>query len=50
MRESRRNMKMYEIAQQLDATRQTAYQIRRSMIRNLAWDMYEDEVRKGLSA
>ncbi|SDK35688.1 hypothetical protein SAMN04487909_15048 [Aneurinibacillus migulanus] len=41
---------MYEIAQQLDVTRQTVDRIRRSMIRNLAWDMYEDEVRKGLSA
>ncbi|KON95212.1 LuxR C-terminal-related transcriptional regulator [Aneurinibacillus migulanus] len=43
-------LKMYEIAQQLDVTRQTVDRIRRSMIRNLAWDMYEDEVRKGLSA
>ncbi|MEZ2661578.1 hypothetical protein [Aneurinibacillus aneurinilyticus] len=39
MRESRRNMKMYEIAQQLDVTRQTADWGRRSMIRNLAWGM-----------
>lgn len=43
-------MKMYEIAQQLRVSRQTVDTIRRAMIRNLAWNMYEDEVRKGLSA
>jgi ATP/maltotriose-dependent transcriptional regulator MalT len=43
-------MKMYEIAQQLDVSRQTVDTIRRSMIRNLAWNMYEDEMREGLSA
>jgi hypothetical protein len=43
-------MKMYEIAQQLDVSRQTVDTIRRSMIRNLAWNMYEDEVRESLPA
>jgi DNA-binding NarL/FixJ family response regulator len=43
-------MKMYEIAQQLDVSRQTVDTIRRSMIRNLAWNMYEDEMREGLLA
>ncbi|MED0766203.1 LuxR C-terminal-related transcriptional regulator [Aneurinibacillus thermoaerophilus] len=42
--------KMYEIAQQLDVSRQTVDKIRRSMIRNLAWIMYEDEMRGSLSA
>ncbi|BAU27617.1 regulatory LuxR family protein [Aneurinibacillus soli] len=43
-------MKMYEIAQQLDVSRTTVDTIRRSMVRNLAWIMYEEEMREGLSA
>jgi DNA-binding NarL/FixJ family response regulator len=43
-------LKMYEVAQQLNVGRQTVDTIRRSMIRNLAWNMYEDEMREGLPA
>lgn len=43
-------MKMYEIAQQLRVSRQTVDTIRRAMVRNLAWNMYEDEMREGLPA
>ncbi|WP_051330999.1 LuxR C-terminal-related transcriptional regulator [Aneurinibacillus terranovensis] len=42
--------KLFAIAQQLDVSRQTVHEIKRSMIRNLAWNMYEDEMREGLPA
>ena len=42
--------RIYMIAQQLDVTRQTVHEIKRSMIRNLAWMMYEEEMKESLSA
>ncbi|WCK55411.1 LuxR C-terminal-related transcriptional regulator [Aneurinibacillus sp. Ricciae_BoGa-3] len=42
--------KLYQIAQQLNVSRTTVDTIRRSMVRNLAWALYEDEMREGLPA